>query len=98
MIIITYIRSACQEENLINFEFLLIDNSISNFINISCHQVDVNSFFRKSFQELVTLQPCLLLIILIDMIIYSHLFDDNSYILPYIFIICNTFFIKITSK
>ncbi len=46
MIIITYIRLACQEEILINFEFLLIDNSISNFINISCHQVDVNSFLE----------------------------------------------------
>ncbi|MCC4397996.1 hypothetical protein LMB98_08190, partial [Limosilactobacillus reuteri] len=42
--IITYIELACQEEILINFEFLLINNSISNFINISCHQVDVNSF------------------------------------------------------
>ncbi len=45
IVIITYIRLACQEEILINFEFLLIDNSISNFINISCHQVDVNNYF-----------------------------------------------------
>ena len=45
MFIITRIGSACQEEILINFEFLLIDNSISNFINISCRQSDVNSFF-----------------------------------------------------
>ena len=86
----TCIRSACQEEILINFESLLIDNSISNFINISCHQVDVNSFY-KIFQKLLTLQPYLLLIILIDMIIYSCLIDDRNYILPYIFIICNTF-------
>ena len=45
------IRLACQEEILINFEFLLIDNSISDFINISCHQVDVNSFFIKYFKN-----------------------------------------------
>ena len=44
-VIITYIGLACQEEILINFEFLLIDNSISNFINIACHQVDVNNYF-----------------------------------------------------
>ena len=91
MFIITYIELACQEEILINFEFLLIDNSISNSINISCHQVDVNSFFYKIFQKSLTLQPYLLLIILIDMIIYSCLIDDRNYILPYIFIICNTF-------
>ena len=41
----TCIRSACQEEILINFEFLLIDNSISNFINISRRQADVNNYF-----------------------------------------------------
>ena len=46
MFIITFIRLTCQEEILINFEFLLIDNSISNYINISCHQVNVNSFLK----------------------------------------------------
>ena len=45
MFIITYIGLACQEEILINFEFLLIDNSISNFINISRRQSDVNNYF-----------------------------------------------------
>ena len=44
MFIITFIRLTCQEEILINFEFLLIDNSISNSINISCRRVDVNNF------------------------------------------------------
>ena len=38
MFIITFIRLTCQEEILIKFEFLLIDNSISNFINISCRR------------------------------------------------------------
>ena len=33
-----FIGLTCQEEILINFEFLLIDNSISNFINISCRR------------------------------------------------------------
>lgn len=28
------------------------------------------------------------------MLIYSYLIDDRNYILTYIFIICNTFFIK----
>ncbi|EEI08357.1 hypothetical protein HMPREF0535_1843, partial [Limosilactobacillus reuteri MM2-3] len=50
--IITYIRLACQEEILINFEFLLIDNSISNFINISYRQWDVNNIFQIIIETL----------------------------------------------
>ena len=45
MFIITYVGLVCQEEILINFEFLLIDNSISNFVNISRRQSDVNNYF-----------------------------------------------------
>ncbi|EEW54642.1 hypothetical protein HMPREF0494_0266 [Limosilactobacillus antri DSM 16041] len=44
MFLISYINLTCQEEILINFEFLLINNSISNFINISCCQLDVNNY------------------------------------------------------
>ena len=48
MFIIACSRLNCQEEILINFEFLLIDNSISNFVNISRRQSDVNKFLSKS--------------------------------------------------
>ncbi|MFR0499555.1 hypothetical protein ACLUYL_04900, partial [Limosilactobacillus reuteri subsp. suis] len=57
-VIVTYIGLACQEEILINFEFLLIDNLISNFINISCCQTDVNNYFQLFCQTISTALNC----------------------------------------
>lgn len=51
-------------------------------------------FFIIHFKKTLTLQPYLLLIILIDMIIYSYLIDDRNYIPTLYFYYLQYFFIK----
>ena len=86
MFIITYIGLACQEEILISFEFLLIDNSISNFINISRCQSDVNNcfqFFVKPSQQHLTALTTITTIHVSSSLV-------NTFLIFYSFFICFT--------